>query len=210
MEDEESIRELVVMGLKYEGYEVAEAATGAAALRAVRSFKPDLVILDVMLSDLDGFEVCRRLNGSAPVIFLTARRTLDDKLRGLTIGADDYLTKPFSLQELHARVRIVLRRTSADPVVRLRVAGLELDEGTCEAWRDGRSLVLTPTEFRLLRCLMANAGQVLSKEQILDQVWGYGYNVQLVETYVYYLRRKLGEPHLVRTVRGFGYTLREH
>lgn len=215
VEDEENIRDLVAMGLRYEGYEVAAVADGRGALDQVPEFRPDLIVLDVVLPDLDGFEVCRRvqLMAPVPVVFLTARRTLDDKLTGLTIGGDDYLTKPFSLKELHARVRVVLRRTRAggDAERRmLRSGDLELDEGACEARRAGVRLELTPTEFRLLRYLMVNAGQVVSKDQILEQVWDYDFNgnAQVVETYVYYLRRKLGGPDLIRTVRGFGYSLR--
>lgn len=213
VEDEENISDLVTMALRYEGYEVAAVADGRGALDSVRTFRPDLIVLDVVLPDLDGFEVCRRVQliAPVPVVFLTARRTLEDKLTGLTIGGDDYLTKPFSLKELHARIRVVLRRTHAggDRERRLRSGDVELDDRACAASRAGVPLKLTPTEFRLLRYLMVNAGQVVSKDQILEQVWDYGFdgNAQVVETYIYYLRRKLGTPDPIRTVRGFGYSL---
>jgi len=217
VEDDESIRDLVVMGIRYEGCDVAASAGGQAALSEAASFMPDLIVLDVMLPDVDGFEVCRRLRAAgcaAPIVFLTARRGLDDKLTGLSIGGDDYLTKPFSLQELLARIRVILRRCGqADQTPRrLRAADVELDEETYEAWRAGTPLRLTATEFRLLRYLMANAGRVVSKDQILDQVWNYGFDGTgaIVETYVYYLRRKLEVlgPPLIHTVRGVGYSLR--
>jgi two-component system OmpR family response regulator len=218
VDDEESITQLVSTALRYEGFEVQTAGTGKAALREVEAFRPDLVLLDVMLPDLDGFEVQRRLPGTPdrlPVVFLTARRETEDRVRGLTIGADDYVTKPFSLEELIARVRAVLRRTRGDRGADRRVtyADLELDEDTYEVRRAGTLIELTPTEFNLLRYLMTNAGRVLSKPQILDHVWNYdfGGDANVVETYISYLRRKLDSlgPPLIQTVRGVGYSLRQ-
>jgi two-component system, OmpR family, response regulator len=217
VDDEESIVQLLCTALWYEGFATASAASGREALTAAARFRPDLVLLDVMLPDIDGFEVHRRLSGASagrlPVVFLTARRDTDDRVRGLTIGADDYVVKPFSLEELIARVRAVLRRTRGqEGARRLAVEDLELDEETREVRRGGRLVELTPTEFGLLRYLMANAGRVLSKAQILDHVWSYdfGGDSNVVETYISYLRKKIDredEP-LIHTVRGFGYALR--
>ncbi len=217
VDDEESITQLLCTALRYEGFTTASAGTGREALGTASSFRPDLVLLDVMLPDIDGFEVHRRLTGSGtprlPVIFLTARRETDDRIRGLTIGADDYVVKPFSLEELIARVRAVLRRTRGEEVAgRLVFEDLELDEETREVRRAGALVELTPTEFSLLRYLLVNAGRVLSKAQILDHVWSYdfGGDSNIVETYISYLRKKVnrsGEP-LIHTVRGFGYSLR--
>jgi two-component system, OmpR family, response regulator len=216
VDDEESITQLLSTALRYEGFAVETAASGRAALTEAARFRPDLVLLDVMLPDLDGFEVHRRLAGGGghlPVVFLTARRETEDRVRGLTIGADDYVVKPFSLEELIARVRAVLRRTrGAERPQRLSYADLELDEDTREVQRAGTLIELTPTEFNLLRYLLANAGRVLSKPQILDHVWRYdfGGDSNVVETYISYLRKKvdvLGPP-LIHTVRGFGYSLR--
>ena len=219
VDDEDSITQLLCTALRYEGFETASAATGREALTAAASFRPDLVLLDVMLPDLDGFEVHRRLTGTSaerlPVVFLTARREADDRIRGLTIGADDYVVKPFSLEELIARVRAVLRRTRSvgeQERRRLVFEDLELDEDTREVRRGGRLIELTPTEFSLLRYLLTNAGRVLSKAQILDHVWNYdfGGDSNVVETYISYLRKKIdpgGEP-LIHTMRGFGYSLR--
>jgi two-component system OmpR family response regulator len=218
VDDEESIVQLLCTALRYEGFATASAASGREALSQAAEFRPDLVLLDVMLPDIDGFEVHRRLSGASagrlPVVFLTARRETDDRVRGLTIGADDYVVKPFSLEELVARVRAVLRRTRGeqDAARRLAVEDLELDEETREVRRGGRLVELTPTEFSLLRYLMVNAGRVLSKAQILDHVWNYdfGGDSNVVETYISYLRKKIdrdGEP-LIHTVRGFGYALR--
>ena len=218
VDDEESIVQLLCTALRYEGFATASAASGREALTQAAEFRPDLVLLDVMLPDIDGFEVHRRLSGASagrlPVVFLTARRDTDDRVRGLTIGADDYVVKPFSLEELIARVRAVLRRTRGeqDAARRLAVEDLELDEETREVRRAGRLVELTPTEFSLLRYLMVNAGRVLSKAQILDHVWNYdfGGDSNVVETYISYLRKKIdrdGEP-LIHTVRGFGYALR--
>jgi len=218
VDDEQSITQLVSTVLRYEGFEVETASDGRAAVQAARTFRPDLVVLDVMLPDLDGFEVYRRLaNGSSavPVLFLTARDSTEDRVHGLTLGADDYVGKPFSLEELVARVRAVLRRTrggASDGGV-LRYADLELDEDAHEVTRGGRAIELTPTEFNLLRYLLANAGRVVSKAQILDHVWRYdfGGDSSVVETYISYLRKKVdagGEEPLIQTVRGFGYALR--
>jgi two-component system OmpR family response regulator len=218
VDDELNIAELVGTALSYEGFEVKLAHDGAGAIAAVQDFVPDLVVLDVMLPDLDGFEVQKRLRAGGdrvPVLFLTARDSVDDRVRGLTLGADDYLTKPFSLQELVARVHAVLRRTQPDGADshRLTFADLELDEDTREVRRGSREIDLTPTEFALLRYLMLNARNVLSKAQILDHVWHYdfGGDGRIVETYIAYLRRKIdldGAPPLIHTLRGFGYSLR--
>jgi two-component system OmpR family response regulator len=217
VDDEPKIHDLVATALRYEGFEVEIAATGREALAAVDSFRPELVVLDVMLPDLDGFEVHRRLwaeRKHVPVLFLTARDATEDKVRGLTMGGDDYVTKPFSLEELVARIRAVLRRAGAqtEQSSRLRFADLELDEDTHEVWRGSRQIDLTPTEFKLLRFLLTNARRVVSKAQILDHVWHYdfGGDTNVVETYVSYLRKKLDvdAPPLIHTVRGFGYMLR--
>lgn len=218
VDDEPNITELIAMGLRYEGFEVVAAGDGRGALRAVMESRPELVILDVRLPDIDGFEVCRRLRADGigvPVIFLTARDATEDKIAGLTIGGDDYLTKPFSLDELIARVRAIVRRagTHRDGTNgRLEYADLVLDENTLEVYRADRAITLTPTEFRLLRYLLLNAGRVLSKAQILDHVWQYdfGGDGNVVETFISYLRKKVdvtGDP-LIHTVRGFGYSLR--
>lgn len=217
VDDEESITQLVSTALRYEGFDVHTAATGHEALTEVEHFRPDLVLLDVMLPDLDGFEVQRRLPAGPsrlPVVFLTARRDTHDRVRGLTVGADDYVTKPFSLEELVARVRAVLRRTRGEvqDEKRIAYADIELDEDTYEVRRGGVLLELTPTEFNLLRYLLVNAGRVLSKPQILDHVWHYdfGGDANVVETYISYLRKKLDRhgPPLIQTVRGIGYSLR--
>jgi two-component system, OmpR family, response regulator len=216
VDDEANITDLVGTALRYVGFEVATAATGREAIERARAFRPELIVLDVMLPDLDGFEVTRRLRGEGlriPVLFLTARDATEDKVTGLTLGGDDYVTKPFSLEELVARVRAVLRRTGAgEPTGRLVFADLELDEDTHEVFRAGESLPMTPTEFKLLRYLMVNARRVLSKAQILDHVWEYdfGGDANVVETYISYLRKKVDrvEPRLIHTVRGVGYTLR--
>ncbi len=219
VDDEWNITELVSMGLRYEGFEVRCAASGRAALEEADRFLPDLLVLDVMLGDIEGLEVCRRLRRAgvrAPVIFLTARDGTEDKIAGLTIGGDDYLTKPFSMGELVARVRAILRRGApggGQESGRLQFADLLLDLDRREVRRGERTIRLTPTEFRLLRFLMLNARNVVSKAQILDYVWDYdfGGDGNAVETYVSYLRKKIddqGEP-LIHTVRGFGYSLRQ-
>jgi two-component system OmpR family response regulator len=215
VDDDPSITELVGTVLRYEGFEVAAASTGREALSSIERFRPDLVVLDVMLADLDGFEVTRRLRSEAkgvPIVFLTARDATEDKVSGLALGGDDYVTKPFSLDELLARVRAVLRRSGKAEAgsQRLRFADLELDEETHEVFRAGRPVELTATEFKLLRYLMLNPRRVLSKAQILDHVWHYDFDgdPNVVETYVSYLRRKLGPPQLIQTLRGAGYSLR--
>ncbi|HLJ09260.1 MAG TPA: response regulator transcription factor [Acidimicrobiia bacterium] len=217
VDDEDSITDLVSTALRYVGFEVAVAANGRQALERAATFRPELVVLDVMLPDLDGFEVVRRLRADGlrvPIVFLTARDATEDKVAGLTIGGDDYVTKPFSLEELVARVRAVLRRTAGGPEQsgRLQIADLELDEDSHQVWRAGQPVELTATEFKLLRYLMMNARRVLSKAQILDHVWNYdfGGDGSIVETYISYLRKKVdaSEPRLIQTVRGVGYTLR--
>jgi Response regulators consisting of a CheY-like receiver domain and a winged-helix DNA-binding domain len=216
VDDEANITDLVGTALRYVGFEVATATTGREAIERARAFRPELIVLDVMLPDLDGFEVTRRLRGEGlriPVLFLTARDATEDKVTGLTLGGDDYVTKPFSLEELVARVRAVLRRTgAAEPGGRLVFADLELDEDTHEVFRAGEPLPVTPTEFKLLRYLMLNSRRVLSKTQILDHVWEYdfGGDANVVETYISYLRKKVDrvEPRLIHTVRGVGYSLR--
>jgi two-component system OmpR family response regulator len=217
VDDEQSITDLVSMALRYEHFAVQVAHGGREALTAVEEFSPDLVVLDVMMPGIDGFEVARRLrNGGVhvPVLFLTARDATEDKVRGLTLGGDDYMTKPFSVEELVARIRAVLRRVKPSQTAkgRMVVADLELDEDTHEVRRAGHDIELTATEFKLLRYLMLNARRVLSKDQILDHVWNYdfGGNANIVETYVSYLRRKVDSlgPPLIHTVRGVGYTVR--
>jgi two-component system OmpR family response regulator len=217
VDDEESITQLVATVLRYEGFEVECAADGRTAVRAAQSFRPDLVVLDVMLPDWDGFEVYRRLaneTAQIPVLFLTARDATADRVHGLTLGADDYVGKPFSLEELVARVRAVLRRTRGeDPADALRYHDLSIDEEAHEVRRGDRTVDLTPTEFHLLRYLLVNAGRVVSKAQILDHVWRYDFNgdASVVETYISYLRKKIdrpGEVALIQTVRGFGYAIR--
>jgi two-component system OmpR family response regulator len=218
VDDEQSITDLVALALRYEQFEVAVAHTGRQALTAVRSFQPDLVVLDIMLPDFDGFEVARRMGTewpTVPVLFLTARDATDDKIRGLTLGGDDYMTKPFSLEELVARIRAVLRRTrrATEEPQRLVFGDLEINEDTYEVCRAGKAVELTATEYKLLHYLMLNPRRVLSKAQILDRVWNYdfGGDANVVEIYISYLRKKLdplGSP-LIHTVRGFGYCLRE-
>ncbi len=219
VDDEAPITELLSTALRYMGYEVSTAQTGMAALESASRTPPDLVVLDVMLPDIDGFEVCRRLRADGdfvPVIFLTARDTEDDRVTGFIRGGDDYVTKPFSLEELTLRIGALLRRTRAvsggGESHRLRYRDLEMDEDRHQVWRAGAEVRLSPTEFRLLRYLLLNAERVLSKQQILDHVWQYDFNGDdnVVETYVSYLRRKVdsGPDKLIRTIRGFGYTLR--
>jgi two-component system OmpR family response regulator len=223
VDDEPNIRELVQVALKFHGCTVSTAANGNDAMRQAETTKPDLIVLDVMLPDIDGFEVCRRLRASGnevPVIFLTARDTSSDTVTGLAIGGDDYVTKPFSVEALVARVRAVLRRAarSAPPqepgVVdgTLRAGDLELDEAMWTVRRAGIPVELSPTEFRLLAYLMRHQGRVLTRAQLLENVWGWDYagESQIVETYVSYLRRKLDPlgPPLIHTQRGVGYSLR--
>ena len=218
VDDEDSITQLVSTVLRYEGFEVQTAADGTAAVKAARTFRPDLVVLDVMLPDLDGFEVYRRIEGASarlPVLFLTARDSTEDRVHGLTLGADDYMGKPFSLEELVARVRAVLRRTrgGAEASEVIRYDDLELNEDAREVRRGDRVVDLTPTEYNLLHYLLTNAGRVLSKAQILDHVWRYDFNgdSSVVETYISYLRKKIDrgdDVALIQTVRGFGYSIR--
>jgi two-component system OmpR family response regulator len=217
VDDEPSITDAVATSLRYEGFAVDVSSTGRAALASAQESPPDLVVLDIMLPDLDGLEVTRRLRADGiqvPILFLTARDALEDKLAGLTVGGDDYVTKPFALAEIIARVRAILRRSSSDAVDDgvLRFADLELDEGAHEVRRNGQLIQLTATEFNLLRFFMLNPRQVLSKAQILDHVWHYdfGGEANVVETYVSYLRKKLEKhgPPLIHTIRLVGYTLR--
>jgi two-component system OmpR family response regulator len=217
VDDEPNITDLVATALRYEGFDVAVAGTGSDAIREASTFRPDLIVLDVMLPDRNGFELLARLRADhtrLPVVFLTARDSTDDKIKGLTVGGDDYVTKPFSLEELLARVRAVLRRTksSSTSTSKLTFADLELDDDTHEVWRGRTRIDLTPTEYKLLRYLMHNARRVVSKAQILDHVWEYDFDgdANVVETYVSYLRKKLDPsgPPLIHTVRGIGYTLR--
>jgi two-component system OmpR family response regulator len=219
VDDEAPITELLSTALRYMGYDVTTAGTGAAALESASRTPPDVIVLDVMLPDIDGFEVCRRLRADGdfvPVIFLTARDAEGDRITGFIRGGDDYVTKPFSLEELTLRIGALLRRTGAGngaaETQRLRYRDLEMDEDRHQVWRAGVEVRLSPTEFRLLRYLLLNAERVLSKQQILDHVWQYDFNGDdnVVETYISYLRRKVdaGRERLIRTVRGFGYTLR--
>ncbi len=205
------------MGLRHEGFDVCAVSNGAQALEAVATFRPDAVVLDVMMPGMDGFEVCRRMaqdEQHPPVIFLSARRDLPDRLTGLSIGADDYLTKPFSFEELVARIRVLLRRRASPslPDKRIQVADLVVDEATREVRRAGHLIDLTATEFNLLQYLAANARRVVSKRQILDAVWEYDYDgdPSVVETFIYYLRKKVDrfDPALIQTVRGVGYVMR--
>lgn len=215
-DDEPAIVDLVATALRYEDFDVATAGNGAAVLQTVASFRPDLIVLDVMLPDVSGFEITRRvrLGGSrTPVLFLTARDATDDRVAGLTVGGDDYVTKPFSLAELIARIRAVLRRTNPNRLDRvLRYADLTMDEDLREVMRAGSIISLTRTEYDLLRYLLQNPRRVLSRTQILDHVWRYDFEGQqnVLDTYVSYLRRKLDEkgPPLIRTVRGVGFALR--
>jgi two-component system OmpR family response regulator len=242
VDDEPNIRELVQMALNFHGFDVTTSATGEDVLQLAGAYRPDLIVLDVLLPDIDGFEVCRRLRSVAndvPVIFLTARDATADTVTGLTIGGDDYITKPFSVEALVARVRAVLRRTASrrglpggaggageaggaggageagrqgDPQAMLRVADLELDEDQWMVRRAGIPVELSPTEFRLLAYLMRNQGLMLTRKQLLENVWGWEYagQSQVLETYVSYLRRKLDPlgPPLIHTQRGVGYSLR--
>jgi len=219
VDDEEYIRDLVRTALSFSGFEVAVAADGVTALNEAQRLQPDLIILDINMPGFDGFEVVRRLRDAAdptPVIFLTARDSAEDKLSGFTKGGDDYVTKPFSLEELVARVEAVLRRTApaeTEAVSAITFADLEMDEKAHRVCRSGRPLDLAPTEFNLLRYFMTNPEQVLSKQQVLDHVWHYDFegDPNVFETYVSYLRKKIEAlgPRLIHTVRGFGYVMRE-
>jgi len=217
VDDEPSIVDAISMTLRHQGYSVEAAETGKDALAMVTKWRPDVIVLDVMLPDVDGFEVARRLsadNEPVPILFLSALDNTEDKVRGLTIGGYDYVTKPFSLEELIARLRNILRRVGAlrEEPRRLRFADLELDEDTLEISRAGETIELTGTELRLLRYLMLNPRRVLTREQLLDHVWGYDFDgyPRVLETYISYLRKKIdaqGTP-LLHTVRGVGYSLR--
>lgn len=219
VDDEDYICDLLSTALRFVGFDVQTAGNGNDALRAISEFGPELVILDVMMPGPDGFEVCRRMRSDGdytPVIFLTARDAAEDRVAGLTTGADDYVPKPFGLEELVARVHAVLRRSGGtaggEAIGRYTFADLVLDEDAHRVWRHDTLVELSPTEFRLLRYLLLNAERVLSKEQILNHVWQYDFsdNVSVVETYISYLRAKVDsvEPKLIQTVRGVGYTIR--
>lgn len=219
VDDETSISDLISTSLRFVGFDVRTAANGAQALQIAEEFKPHAMVLDVMLPDLDGFEVCKQIRNEGVetgVLFLTAKDGMDDKVKGLTLGGDDYMTKPFSLEELVARLRALLRRTGVTHInhddEKIRFADLELNEATHEVRRAGRLLDLSPTEFLLIRYLLINADRVVSKSQILDHVWQYDFrgDAGIVETYISYLRKKIDifEPPLIHTIRGVGYRLR--
>ncbi|WP_062381473.1 response regulator transcription factor [Demequina pelophila] len=217
VDDEDNLRTMLCAALRYAGYDVHEAVDGHDGLRAVREVRPDLIVLDVMMPKLDGFAVCKRLRDAGdrtPVIFLTARDSPKDKVEGLTLGGDDYLDKPFNLDELVARVEAVSRRVEHAPSESevYRVADLELDDVAHRVTRSGEEIQLSPTEYNLLRYLMQNTGRVLSRGQLLEGVWGYSRDDDpgVVETYIGYVRRKIDavEPKLIHTIRGVGYTLR--
>jgi two-component system OmpR family response regulator len=216
VDDEPNLAEVVTMALRFQGFDVQTAGSGREALAAVSRFKPHLMVLDVMLPDMEGFEVASRLGAQragVPIIFLTARDATEDKVRGLSGGGDDYMTKPFSLEELVARIRTILRRTgqAAPESSRLVFEDLELDEESREVTRAGALIELTATEYRLLRYLMLNPRRVMTRAQLLDHVWNYdfGGDGRVLETYISYLRKKLDAhgPPLIRTVRGVGYAL---
>lgn len=220
VDDEENIRELLSVSLKFQGYDVLTAVDGPNAIDLARATRPDVVILDVMMPGMDGFGLLKRLRADgleAPALFLSARDSVADKVTGLTIGGDDYVTKPFSLEEVVARLEVLLRRSGfgdevSEPTT-IRFADLELDDETHEVFKAGEPVALSPTEFTLLRYFMVNAGTVLSKPRILDHVWNYdfGGEVNVVESYVSYLRRKIdtGDKRLIHTLRGVGYVMRE-
>ncbi len=220
VDDEENIRELLSVSLKFQGYDVLTAANGPEALDICRTNRPDLLVLDVMMPGMDGFGLLKRLRDdgiAAPALFLSARDSVADKVNGLTIGGDDYVTKPFSLEEVVARLEVMLRRSgftdASQRSTRIVFSDIELDDETHEVWKNGELVPLSPTEFTLLRYFMVNAGTVLSKPRILDHVWNYdfGGDVNVVESYVSYLRRKIdtGEKCLIHTLRGVGYVMRE-
>ncbi len=218
VDDEDNLRSMLAAALRHHGFEVIMAANGRDALHAVARERPDMILLDVMMPDLDGFEVCRRLRSQGdltPVLFLTARDGTEDKVRGLTLGGDDYVEKPFSLDELVARTNAVLRRIGRNDDQRsvLGCGDLTMDDDAHRVIRAGHDVALSPTEYKLLRFLLANQGRVLSKGQILDHVWNYDFGGDggIVETYIGYLRRKVDhvEPKLIHTIRGIGYVLRQ-
>lgn len=219
VDDERSLTDLLKMSLRYEGWDVRTASDGRTAIAAAREFRPDAIVLDIMLPDIDGLEVLKRVRADGsevPVLFLTAKDSLDDRIAGLTAGGDDYVTKPFSLEEVIARLRALIRRSSFgisqahDPVI--RVGDLVLNEDSYEVSRDGDPIELTATEFELLRFLMRNPRRVLSKAQILDRVWSYDYDgkASVVEIYISYLRKKIdaGRDPMIHTVRGAGYMIK--
>jgi two-component system OmpR family response regulator len=218
VDDEVNIAELISMALRYEGWEVQQAHTGSRAVALAREFGPDAVVLDMMLPDFDGMEVLRRMrtfDPGVPVVFLTARDSVEDRVAGLTAGGDDYVTKPFSLEELVARLRALVRRAGALASTQhhvLSVGDLSLDEDSHEVFRGGQEITLTATEFELLRFLMRNPRRVLSKAQILDRVWNYDFGGQanVVELYISYLRKKVdaGREPMIHTMRGAGYVLK--
>ena len=215
VDDEPAVRAALDRALRLEGYDVELAGDGAEALHRLALGTPDAVVLDVMMPSVDGLEVCRRLRESGdrtPVLMLTARDSIENRVEGLDAGADDYLVKPFALEELHARLRALLRRTTeTDDSAVLRFADLSMDTRTRDVLRGGRALELTRTEFNLLELFLRNPRQVLTRSLIFDRVWGYdfGPTSNALEVYVGYLRRKLGDPRLIHTVRGVGYVLRE-
>jgi two-component system OmpR family response regulator len=219
VDDEPNIRELLSASLRFAGFHVETAADGQQALQLVGSYSPDLIVLDVMMPGIDGFEVVRRMRQNRqqmPVLFLTAKDATEDKIGGLTLGADDYITKPFSLEEVIARIRAVLRRAQGEdarrPELTLRYGDIELDDSSHEVLKDGKPVTLSPTEYKLLRYFLQNPQRVLSKAQILDHVWHYDFDgdANVVESYVSYLRRKVDttEPRLLHTIRSVGYVLR--
>jgi two-component system OmpR family response regulator len=219
VDDESTLADLLAMALRYEGWQVRTAGDGLGAVNVARKYRPDIVVLDVMLPDVDGLEVLRRLRGQlpdVPVLFLTARDAVEDRVAGLTAGGDDYVTKPFSLEELVARLRALLRRAGVAAAARaeaqLMVGDLTLDEDSHEVRRGGDLIALTATEFELLRYLMRNPRRVLSKAQILDRVWNYDFGGQanVVELYISYLRKKIdaGREPMIHTLRGAGYVLK--
>jgi two-component system OmpR family response regulator len=217
VDDEPNIADLLSAALSFEGYQVGVASTGAEAIEQVRAFRPNLVMLDVMLPDFDGTEVCRRLRNQGeqmPIVFLTARDATQEKVEGLSMG-DDYVTKPFSIEELMARVGAILRRAgemAAADTATMQFADLTMNVDTHEVWRDDQAIDLTATEFNLLRYLLENARRVISKSELLDNVWGFDFrgDPNIVETYISYLRKKIDdrEPPLIHTIRRVGYTLR--
>ena len=219
VDDEASLSDLLRMALRYEGWDVKTAAEGRTAIQLIREFQPDVVVLDVMLPDIDGFEIARRIRAdglSTPILFLSAKDALDDKVRGFSAGADDYVTKPFSLAEIVLRVRAIIQRTVGTRTgtdLQLSFADIVLDPETHEVWRAGKLVELTATEFNLLRFFLLNPRRVLSKPQILDHVWHYDFDgdSNILETYISYLRKKLNHlgPPLIHTVRLVGYVLRD-
>ncbi|MGH2758162.1 MAG: response regulator transcription factor [Actinomycetota bacterium] len=217
VDDEQNITDLVATALRYEGFDVEAVSDGRSALEATETFRPDLVLLDIMLPDVDGYEILRRLRTTGhqiPVLFLTALDAIEDRVHGLTAGGDDYITKPFSLEELIARTQAILRRTRdpQDAPAKLAFADLELDEESHEVWRANKSIELTPTEFRMLRYFLQRPRHVVSKEEMLSNVWSSDFagDVNVVEKYVSYLRKKVDiiQPQLIHTIRGVGYILR--